>query len=113
MSDRRKMQIGDWGNGAAILAVGVFLGLAIYNMIPLVGTSSWPLIIIIPVLVGGVFLFELGFNKLVDWIFPNGIKSAGRSQVKQRKPLALLLSLPTGIIIGVVGAQQGVGEILR
>ena len=112
MENRREMQVGDWANGAAIFAVGVFLGLAIYHLAQLVGTAFWPLIVIIPVLFGGVFLLNLKFDNLIDRIFPNGIKPARKPHAKQRKPLVLLLSLPTGIIIGVIGAMLGLGDVL-
>ncbi len=112
MSNRRRMQLGDWLNGAALLAVGVFLGLAIHNMAQLVGTAFWPMIIIIPVLFGGVFLLVLVFDGLIDRIFPSGIVPATQQKTKERRPLALLSSLPTGIIIGVIGAHFGLGEIM-
>ncbi len=112
MSDRRRMRIGDWLNGAAFLAIGVFLGLAADGMAGLAGTAFWPMIIIIPVLFGGVFLFLLFFDRVVDRIFSSGIKPASRPRTKDRKPLVLLLSLPTGIAIGMIGAQLGLGELL-
>lgn len=112
MSDRCKMQVGDWLNGAAILAAGVFLGIAIDAMLDLAGTAFWPLIILIPVLIGGGFLGVLFFDRLVDRFFPSGIRPASRPGTGKRRPLALLLSLPAGIIIGVIGAQLGVSDML-
>jgi len=68
--------------------------------------------IIIPVLFGGLFLFVLFLDGQIDRIFPGGVKPASRTEAKQRRPLALLLSLPSGIAIGVIGAQFGLREML-
>ena len=112
MANRRKMQIGDWFNGAGLLAVGVFLGLAVANMVQLIGTIFWPVIIVIPVLFGGFFLLVLLLDGLVDRIFGSGIKPAPNSKAKQRRPLTLLFCLPLGVVIGVIGAQFGLDNIL-
>ena len=106
------MRIGDWVNGAVICVVGVYLGLAVDGMTELAGTEFWPVIIIVPVLFGGAFLFVLAFDGLIDRIFPSGIKPASRQHAKQRKPLALLLCLPIGIATGVILARLGLGQAL-
>ncbi len=112
MRHRRKMQAGDWLNGATLLVVGVFLGLAVPGLVRLAGTDFWPLAILIPVLFGSVFLFDLLLGGLINRIFSTGIKPARRRQGKERKPLVLLLSLPAGLLVGVIGAQFGLGDIL-
>jgi len=106
------MQAGDWFNGAAILAVGVFLGLAADSMVDLAGTASWPLITIIPVLFGGAFLCVVLLDSLIDRVFPSGVKPSSKTLAKKRKPFALLMSLPAGIAIGVIGAQLGLSDLL-
>lgn len=112
MANRRKMQLGDWFNGAALLAVGFFLGLALDGMIDLVGTSFWPLIILLPVLFGSVFVFGQMFDGLIERFFPSGIKPAKGAQRKERMPLALVLSLPGGVVLGVIGGQMGLRALL-
>lgn len=106
------MQMGDWFNGAAILAVGFFLGLAINAIVPLIGTPFWPVALLIPILFGGIFLFDAVLDGLFARIFLRGVQPARQQQAKERKPLALLLSLPVGILTGVIGAQFGLGELL-
>lgn len=112
MAIRRKMQLGDWFNCAMLLAVGLFLGLALANMVQLIGTPFWPIIIIIPVLFGGVFLLEWLLDSLVERVFGLGIKPAPKSKNGHRRPIILLLSLPAGIVIGLVGMQFGLDDIL-
>jgi len=105
------MRIGDWANGASLLAIGFFLGLAVYYMAQLVGTAFWPMIIIIPVLFGGIFLAQLVLDWIIDRVFTSGLKPARQPQVKERRPLVLLLSLPTGFLIGMIGALFGLGRL--
>lgn len=112
MANRRKMQAGDWFNGTALLAVGVFLGLALDGMSDLVGTAFWPLIIIIPVLFGAVFVFAQVFEGMIARIFPSGIKPAAGHQKNEQRPLALVLSLPCGLVLGVIGGQMGLRALL-
>ncbi len=111
MSERRKMQGFDWFNAAAIVAIGVFLGLAIDGMVDLVGTPFWPLIIIIPVIFGCWYVFYLFLERVSDWLF-TGRFFVTKQKINKRKPLTLLFSLPIGIVIGVVGAQFGLGDML-
>jgi hypothetical protein len=112
MGDRRKMRTGDRVNGAVILVVGLFLGLAIDGMIRLVGTGFWPVAVIILILFRGVFLFELAIEGLFNRIVPSGIKPASQPKAKERKPLVLLLSLPAGIAIGMILSRLGLSETL-
>lgn len=112
MSNRPRMEPGDWINAALILAVGLFLGLALSNMIRLASTPSWPLVILIPALFGAVLLFDRMIGGLFEKIFPSGLRSASISKGKKRKPLALLGSLPMGIIIGLIGAEFGLDDLL-
>ena len=112
MSDRRKMHIGDWLNGAAILAVGLFLGLAIGEWINLEGAAFWLTIVYVFIPFGFVFLFIFFLDDLMDRSFFSSIKPPSSKKTEERKPLALLLSLPTGFMIGAIGAQFGLTEIL-
>ncbi len=112
MGDRRKMQIGDWLNGAAILAVGLFLGMAVGELINLEGAAFWLTIVYVFIPFGFVFLFIFFLDDLMDRSLFSGIKPASSNGTEKRKPLALLFSLPTGFVIGVIGAQFGLSEVL-
>lgn len=109
MNARRRMEIGDWANGAALFGVGVCLGLVIDALLQLSGTAFWFMAIIIVVLFGAVLVFDTLLNALFERIFPIGIKPSGK---KERKPLALVFCVPTGIVIGLIGAQFGLTELL-
>lgn len=112
MRNRRKMRVGDWLNGFTILVVGVFIGLALDNLFQLSGAAFWISAIGTPILIGGVFIFGSFFDKLIDRLFPSGFKKSGHPKIKDRKPFALLLSLPVGIVIGIFSAQFGLGDVL-
>ena len=112
MTNRRSMKIGDWVNAAFILAGGVYLGLAIDSVFHLEGLLFWLGAISVPIIFGGIVFFGRMIDWLFDRMFPTGIKPSRRSRPKEPKPLALLFSLPTGILIGVIAAQVGLRELL-
>jgi hypothetical protein len=104
------MQLGDWLNAATLLIIGVLLGIAIDAMAQLATTPYWPLVILIPLMFGGVLLLDGLLNRLANRIFPSAIRTVGKSESKPRKPLALLLSLPAGLILGIVLARFGLAN---
>jgi len=110
MSDRRKMQLGDWFNGAALFAVGLFLGLAIGEWLTLEGTAFWLTIIYIFIPFSFVFLLIFFLGEVTDRSFFSGVKAPKRPE--KPKPLALLATFPSGLIVGAIGAQLGLSEIL-
>lgn len=112
MSERRRMQIGDWINAAFLLVIGVFLGFVVDGILQLATTSFWPLAIILLLMFAGIFLFELLMDKLFSRIFPIGVRPAHKSQAKKRKPLAIYLSLPVGVILGVGFARLGLTDTI-
>ena len=61
---------------------------------------------------GAMCLFDNAVTKFFDWIFPNGIKPAMTAPAKERKPLVRLLSLPSGIVLGVLFAALGLRDAL-
>jgi len=101
------MQFDDWLNGAALLAVGVFLGLAVSEFLKLDGAAVWRAILSIIIPFGFVFLLIVLMDRIGGPVKP----AAVRRWIK-RKPLALQFFLPAGILIGAVGAQFGLTEIL-
>lgn len=113
MENRRKMVLGDWFNGAWLCIIGLYLGLVVHGLSQLAGTALfWPMLIFIMIMWGGMCLFDNVINRFFDWMFPNGIKPAKNPPAKERKPLARLLSLPCGIVLGVILAEFGLRDTL-
>ena len=113
MGNRRKMVLGDWFNSAGLCIVGLYLGLVVHGMSQLVGTALFlPMLILVMIIWGAMFLFDNVINGFFDWMFPNGIKPAKNPPAKERKPLARLLSLPCGIVLGVILAELGLRDTL-
>ena len=112
MRERRDMQLGDWLNAATFLVIGVLLGIAIDAMAQLATTAYWPLVILIPLMFGGVLLLDGLLNRLVNRIFPIAIRTVGKTQPQPRKPLALLLSLPAGLLLGIALARLGLANTI-
>lgn len=111
MENRRKMMLGDWFNSAALCIVGLYLGLVVYGMSQLIGTAFfWPMLVFIMIIWGIICLFDNVVSRFFDWIFPSGIKPARTAPAKERKPLASLLSLPCGIVLGVILAELGLRD---
>ena len=112
MKERPRMYLFDWLIGAAWLAVGLYLGLAIGEWLTLEGAAFWSTIIY--TFVPTALFFAL--LVLADRVLERGIRNAfRRGPTRPRKPpapLALLMSLPLGLLIGVIGAQFGLTELL-
>ncbi|WP_019953967.1 hypothetical protein [Yoonia vestfoldensis] len=112
MNDRRKMAPGDWLNAAAFLAIGVFLGLALDMLLTLDWAAFWLTAISMAILFWGLIAASSVIDSLFERLFPSGVKPARNAPAKQRGPLAVLASLPAGILIGLTGAQFGLGGLL-
>ncbi len=113
MENRRKMMLSDWFNSAGLCIVGLYLGLVVQSMSQLIGSALfWPMLIFIMIMWGIMSLFYNVIEGFFDWMFPNGIKPAENPPAKERKPLARLLSLPCGIILGVMLAELGLKDTL-
>lgn len=110
MSKRRRMQVSDWVNASINLVIGVFLGIATDGLVQLVTTAFWPLAVVIPLLFAGFFVFIWLFDKLVDRIFPSGVRPARKPQARGGIPVPRLLSLPVGVVLGVALARLGLGD---
>jgi hypothetical protein len=111
MRERQKMQTFDWFIWVALAAMGIFLGLAIDGMFDLARTGSWRTIIVTLVLSGCWIVFYLLLERVFEFI-STGRFSVPKQTQKRYKPLALLFGLPIGIIIGVIGAQFGLSDML-
>lgn len=111
---RSIMQFGDWVNTVILVFLGIILGIVIDALMQLLTTALWPVAIIIPLIFAGVLLFGKLFDEILNRIFPGGIRPARKPQVASRKPLPRLLSLPVGLIIGIIMVRLGYGDaILR
>lgn len=113
LGNRRKMEIGDWIDAIAFLGVGFFLGLALDGLLRLDGTAFWIATISMTIMFWGLIAVSNLFDGLIDRIFPSGIKAAPGTQPKKRKPLAVLLCAPAGIVSGLAGGQFGLAGLLH
>jgi hypothetical protein len=111
MRTRQKMQTFDWFSFAALVAVGVFLGLVIGGLFALAAIGAWGSILMIIALSAGFIVFYLILERVFEFI-STGRFSAPRQLQKPRKPLVMVFGLPLGIIIGIIGAQFGLGDLL-
>ena len=111
MRNRRKMILGDWFNSAVLCIVGLYLGLVVHGLSQLVGTVFfWPLLFFFMIMWAAIYLFDNVINRVFDKVFSNGIKPAKNPTAKERKPLIRLLSLPFGIVLGVILAELGLRD---
>ena len=104
------MQAGDWIYAMVNVVVGVFLGVVIEGLVRLMTTAFWPVAVLILLPSAALFFFESLFDGLVDRVFSRGIRPARKPQTGNRTPLRL--SLPTGVVLGVVFARLGLGNRL-
>lgn len=111
-SERGSMQVNDWVNAAVNVVIGVLLGIAIVRLGQLITTAFWPVVVLIPILIGGFLLFDGLIDRLFDKVFPSGIRAARKSPARRRAPLPRLLSLPVGIVLGVALDWLGFGDRL-
>lgn len=106
------MNMGDWFNSIAFLAVGIYVGLAVDGILKLDWVIFWIFAIGMPI-VFWVFIALSGMiDGLIDRILPGGIKPARNPRPKERKPLLVLFSLPAGVVAGLVGARFGLAGLL-
>ena len=108
------MTIGDWLNSLVNIVVGLLFGVAAYELGALIGVGQWVTAVFIIVLVVVFLFFVQVFDRLMDWLLPSDIRAAIRSAripaPRQRKPLARTLSLPAGLVLGVLAAALGLGK---
>jgi hypothetical protein len=112
MGNRRRLGIADWFDAVAFLAVGLCLGLALDGLLELDGATFWVAALAIPITFWGLIAVAGVADRLIEKIFPLGIKPARAPQPKERKPLAVLFSLPAGVIAGMAAARLGLTGLL-
>jgi hypothetical protein len=101
----------DWMSAAFNVAIGLFLGLALSGLLALVADGFWVVALAMAVIGAGAALAVLAFDHLLtratDRFFPSGIQPAANPKPRGRKPMARLLSLPAGLVLGMGLAQLG------
>ena len=112
MSNRQEMRPSDWGNSAVNIVIGVFLGLAAVGMAELILGGNWFFVVLVVVLFSGVMLFDRGLERLWDWSYRIGTNRVPPRKVARRKPWIRRLSLPAGLLMGVVLSLVGLGDTI-
>ncbi len=110
MSDRRAMTLTDWLSAGALAAVGLFLGIAVQFMTQLSAAAFWPVVIIGALGFFGILAFDHVLDRVSERIFSGKIRAGAHTRPKGRRPLALLLALPVGLLAGLVLSWLGYGD---
>lgn len=105
-------QAGHWASSAVNFVIGVLLGVAINGLVRLMFTGAWAAIINIVVLSAALFFIVFLHDRLGRKLFPTGIRPAREPKGVSKKPLFRRLSLPTGLVLGVVVASLGLDDWL-
>lgn len=106
------MQVGDWVIAALNAAIGALLGAAADGLVQLGTTAFWPVAVLLSLLLVGMILFVVLFDAISDRIFSIGVRGAEKPLADARTPLPRLLSLPAGVVLGVVLARLGIADTL-
>jgi len=103
------IKAGHCAMAAVTFAVGILLGVAINGLAQLIFAGAWVAAFNIVVLAASLFLIVLLHDRLGERLFPSGIRPA-RNAKKVPKPLARRLSMPAGLVLGVVMASLGLDD---
>jgi hypothetical protein len=116
MSERRGMEAEDWLSAGFNVVIGLFLGLAVNGLLELIVDGFWLFALIVAVLGAGaawvLLAFEGVMDRLFERIFPSGIRPSQSPRPERRKPIARLMSMPAGILLGVILAQMGLTQAI-
>ncbi|OYW52000.1 MAG: hypothetical protein B7Z10_11800 [Rhodobacterales bacterium 32-66-7] len=114
MRQRREMTNEDWISAACNVAMGAFLGLAINGLLQIFLSGFWQLAVVIAALCAAavlvLVLFDGLLGRLVDRLFPSGVRSPRVPRLEGRKPLLRLLSVPAGLVAGFGLGQAGLAD---
>ncbi|MCT4685272.1 MAG: hypothetical protein N4A39_16235 [Roseicyclus sp.] len=110
MSDRRAMTVTDWLNAGALAAVGLFLGIAVQLMTQLSAAVFWPVVIISALGFFGLLALDSVLDRVSERIFSGKIRAGTHTRPKGRRPLALFLAVPVGLLAGFVLSGLGYGD---
>lgn len=113
-NERGDLLAHDWFTIAINVGFGMPLGIVLFHFGQLLTSELWPFALLLVLVMGGLLLFDRVGTWLLEKVFPSGIRPARNPSAQRRVPLPRRLSLPLGIVLGVVLAQLGVGaEVLR
>ena len=98
------MKTGDWFDAVINVGIGIFLGVA------MAASGSWFVAVLIPLLAAALFFYMSLFDRLIDKVFPSGIRPAHKSKKTRKTPMEKRLSLPLGLVLGIVLAVLGLGD---
>jgi len=101
------VQAGHLASAAINLVIGVLLGVAINGLARLMFSGAWLAVINLLVLFAALSLIVWLHDRLGDWLFPSGIRPARNPKKARRAPLFRRLSLPAGLMLGIVLAGFG------
>jgi hypothetical protein len=109
------MKAADWLNAAINAVIGLLLGLVLHGIVQLVTDGAWGMALIV-VMLGVAMLLLIYFDgligRLLDRIFPSGVRAAATPAKDNRKPLVRRLSLPAGLVLGVILALFGLADTI-
>jgi len=113
MRKRPEMEPGDWLSASFNGLIGVFVGFVVYGLLQMVVGGSWLMAAIITVLFAGAFVVMEFIDKLFDLVFPSPIiRRAKKTAPRRPKPLLLALSLPAGLVLGLILALLGLDRAI-
>lgn len=106
------MTFGDWFNSLCNIVIGLFLGLATHGLANLIGAGLWVSALILVVPFALLMFFDQTLDRLFDRLFPSGVRPARVPAPSRRKPLIRTLSLPAGVVLGVLAAALGLSDVI-
>lgn len=106
------MEAEDWLSAGFNVVVGLLLGLALNGLLQLVVTGFWLLAAIVLIITLGFLLVHWLFDGLIVRPFFSGFLREQGLQPEGRTPLGRLLSLPAGLVLGVILAEFGLTKAI-
>jgi len=100
-------QIGHWSMALVNIVIGVLLGVAINGLARLMLSGAWVAVFTLLALFAALFLIVWLHDRLGETLFPSGIRPARKPKRVRKTPLFRRLSLPVGLVLGVLLAALG------
>ena len=105
-------QAGHWASSAVNVVIGVLLGVVINGLVQLMFTGAWAAVVNIAVLSAILSFIVFLHDFLGKKLFPSGMRPAREPEKARKQPLLRRLSLPIGLVLGVVVASLGLDDYL-
>jgi len=100
-------QIGHWAMASVNFVIGVLLGVAINGLARLMLSGAWVAVFTLLALSAALFLIVWLHDRLGEKLFPSGIRPARKPKRVRKTPLFRRLSLPVGLVLGILLAALG------